>query len=184
MRKKICLTAALGVILIIGLLATSCSKQVVQTQPVSTTEPEVHKEPEKSAGESRQDERLMDRLRAEAAARQAAEKAFVNENVHFAFDSSVLSVRSRRLLKRKADYLHTNQDLMITIEGHCDDRGTDSYNNALGERRADSVKIFLVELGIDTNRLSTVSYGEKQPIAMGRNESSWAKNRRAQFVIN
>ena len=70
------------------------------------------------------------------------------------------------------------------MEGHCDDRGTSEYNIALGERRAESVRMFLVNLGIDTNRLNTVSYGEERPIAMGHNEASWATNRRAQFVIN
>jgi peptidoglycan-associated lipoprotein len=73
---------------------------------------------------------------------------------------------------------------MVTVEGHCDERGTDGYNKALGERRAEAVKEFLVTLGISSNRLNTISYGEERPIAMGQNEASWAKNRRAQFVIN
>jgi len=187
MRKKVYLAVALGVIFIVVLFAASCSKQVAQTQPVlePTAELEEQKAPERTDGE---DELAglfeKDRLRAESAAREAAETAFVNENIHFAFDSSVLSDRARRILNSKADYLRTNPDIMITIEGHCDDRGTDAYNNALGERRAESVKIFLVNLGIGTNRLNTVSYGEERPIAMGHNEASWARNRRAQFVIN
>ena len=187
MRKKACLVVALGVVFTVVLFAASCSKQVTQTrmEPAATpppmAEPEVQKIPDTSAGEDR---RLLEHLQAEAAAREAADKAFVNQNVHFAFNSSALSDRSRRILNSKADYLRTNPDIMITVEGHCDDRGTEAYNNALGERRAESVKIYLVDLGIDTNRLNTVSYGEERPIAMGHNEGSWARNRRAQFVIN
>ena len=183
MRKQVCLAVTLGVILIIVLFAASCSKQVAQNQPVlvPTAEPKDQKAPERSDGE---DELAglfeEDRLQAEA----VAETAFVNDKIHFAFNSSLLSDRARQILNSKADYLHTNPDIMITIEGHCDDRGTDAYNTALGERRAESVKNFLVDLGIDTNRLNTVSYGEKQPIAMGHNEASWTKNRRAQFLIN
>ena len=67
---------------------------------------------------------------------------------------------------------------------HCDERGTDAYNIALGERRAESVKNFLVDMGIRANRLKTISYGEERPIALGQNESSWTKNRRAQLVVN
>jgi peptidoglycan-associated lipoprotein len=83
-----------------------------------------------------------------------------------------------------AYYLRKNQDIMVTIEGHCDDRGTNVYNIALGERRAESVKNFFVDLGISVNRLNIISYGEERPIAMGQNEVSWAKNRRAQFMLN
>jgi peptidoglycan-associated lipoprotein len=72
----------------------------------------------------------------------------------------------------------------VTVEGHCDERGTEAYNIALGERRAESVKNFLVDMGISANRLKTISYGEERPIAMGQDEASWAKNRRAQFMVN
>jgi peptidoglycan-associated lipoprotein len=80
--------------------------------------------------------------------------------------------------------MRTNQDLTVTVEGHCDERGTGTYNMALGDRRAESAKNFLINLGISANRLSTISYGEERPIATGQNEVAWAKNRRAQFQIN
>ncbi len=187
MRKKVCLSVALGVILIVVLFAASCSKHMAQIQPVPvpTAEMEVQKETYKSAGETEQAGRLKeDQLQTEAAVRENAEKAFVNEYIHFAFNRYVLSDRAQQILKSKADYLHMNPDITITIEGHCDDRGTDIYNLALGERRAVSIKRFLVALGIGSNRLDTISYGEERPIAIGHNEASWARNRRAQFVIN
>ena len=185
MRRNVCLVISLVMILPVLLLAAACTKKMVQTEPVSTNEPEVQKAPDKSADAAEQAGRLReDRPEAEATGREAAGKAFVNENIHFAFDSSVLSDQDQQMLYSKADYLRAKPDITVTIEGHCDDRGTDDYNIALGERRAESVKIFLVNLGIAASRLKTVSYGEKRPIAMGRNEVSWAKNRRAQFVIN
>ncbi|MFO7554941.1 MAG: peptidoglycan-associated lipoprotein Pal [Desulfobacterales bacterium] len=179
MRKHVWLAVALVMILPAMLFTVSCSKKVMQTEPVSTTRPEVQKASDDQAGRLQED-----RLRAEAAAREAARTAFVNENIHFAFDSFVLSDQAQRILNSKADYLHTNSGVTVTVEGHCDDRGTETYNIALGERRAESVKKFLVDLGVSANQLNTVSYGEERPIAMGQDEVSWAKNRRAQLVIN
>jgi peptidoglycan-associated lipoprotein len=184
MRKKGWLAIALVMILPVMLFMASCAKKVVQTQPVSMTA-EAQKAPERPAEEAEPDGRLEeDRLRAEAAAREAALTAFVGEKIHFAFDSSLLSDQARQILISKAEYLRTNPDMTITVEGHCDDRGTNAYNIALGERRAESVKVFLVDMGINAHRLNTVSYGKERPVAVGRDEASWAKNRRAQFMIN
>jgi peptidoglycan-associated lipoprotein len=150
--------------------------------------PEVQKAPDRPAEEAGKDGRLEDRTRTEAvareaAARQAALTAFLGENIHFAFDSFLLTDQARRKLTSKAEYLRANPDVKVTVEGHCDDRGTSAYNIALGARRAESAKMFLVNLGIATDRLNTVSYGEERPIAAGHDEASWAENRRAQFVI-
>jgi peptidoglycan-associated lipoprotein len=155
--------------------------------PEPTTEPEIKKAMPEISKEKDQLAELFeeDRIRAKVfAAHEAAEKAFVNENIHFAFNSALLSDQARQILNDKADYLRTNPDIKITIEGHADDRGKNIYNLALGEKRAVSVKKFLFALGIGADRLDTVSYGEERPIAMGHNGASWARNRRAQFVIN
>ena len=80
-------------------------------------------------------------------------------------------------------WLNDNPDANIVIEGHCDDRGTNAYNLALGERRAESVKAFLADLGIESARMTTISYGEEKPLDLGQNEEAWAKNRRAEFVL-
>jgi peptidoglycan-associated lipoprotein len=158
---------------------------MVQTQPVAATQSEVPNALDRSADEAEQARRLQeDRLWAEATALEVARTAFINESIHFAFDSAVLSDRAQQILHSKADYLRTSPDVTVTVEGHCDERGTDAYNMALGKRRAKSVKNFLVDLGISANRLNTISWGEHRPIAMGKNKASWAKNRRAQFVIN
>jgi peptidoglycan-associated lipoprotein len=87
-------------------------------------------------------------------------------------------------LKKKAEFLKTYSDVYTTIEGHCDERGTPEYNLALGERRAESAKSFLVDLGIEAYRISTVSYGEERPVCTEQTEDCWAKNRRDDFVIN
>ncbi len=185
MRKNVWLAIALVMVLPVLFFTASCAKKIVETQPQAMTEPEVQKVPDKSAEETEPAGRLKeDRLQAEASVREADEKAFVNENIHFEFNSSILSDQAKQILNSKADYLRKNQNIKITVEGHCDERGADAYNIALGERRAKSVKNFLVNLGIGANRLNTISYGKERPIAMEHNETSWAQNRRAQFAIN
>jgi peptidoglycan-associated lipoprotein len=179
MRKNVFLATGTAMIFSALILTTSCAQKMVQTEPVSATQQEVSKDTDHQDRQSQKD-----RLRAEGATREAAETAFVNESVHFAFDSALLSDQAQQVISSKADYLRTHSEIMITVEGHCDERGTDAYNIALGERRAEAVKNFLVDLGIGTNRLKTISYGEERPIAFGQNEASWAKNRRAQLVNN
>lgn len=103
----------------------------------------------------------------------------VGDRVFFAFDSSELSSSARATLDRQAAWLQQYRSVQIVIEGHCDERGTREYNLALGERRANSVKEYLVSQGVDANRLRTISYGKERPAVAGSNESAWAQNRRA-----
>jgi peptidoglycan-associated lipoprotein len=175
MKKNAWLSISLVMILPITLFTASCSKKVVKTQQAAAIEPEVQQAPEQSP---------EDATSPEPTDLVTAERAFANEKIHFAFDSSDLSSDARQILNGQAEYLRTNPDITITVEGYCDERGMEAYNAALGQRRAKSVKNFLVNLGIGPDRLNTVSYGEEQPVAMGHNEASWAENRRAQFVIN
>ena len=116
-------------------------------------------------------------------AKMAAMQMFMSEDVYFDFDSSALTNMARNVLSRKAEFLRINPDASVIIEGHCDERGTNAYNIALGDRRAESAKAYLIDLGIDATQLSTISYGEERPVDMGKNEEAWAKNRRAHFVI-
>ena len=87
------------------------------------------------------------------------------------------------ILRRKAKWMRNNPGTSIIIEGHCDERGTTEYNLALGDRRAESVKIFLTNLGLSVTRMTTISYGEEKPLDPGLTEYAWSKNRRAHFII-
>jgi peptidoglycan-associated lipoprotein len=103
-------------------------------------------------------------------------------DIFFAFDSSALSTEAQDQLKQNAAWLQSNGSQSVVIQGHCDERGTDEYNVALGERRAVSAKQYLSTLGVSESRLSTVSYGEEKPFDPGHNEEAWSKNRRDHFV--
>lgn len=105
------------------------------------------------------------------------------QTVFFDFDSSSLSGAARTTLEENANYLKMTEKVDIQIEGHADERGGHQYNLALGERRARVVKDYLVALGINASRISVISYGKEKPTAFGHDESSWSKNRRANFVI-
>jgi len=105
------------------------------------------------------------------------------ENVYFDFDSSTLPSDMRSALEDNVRYLEQNPGLLVQIEGHCDERGTEEYNLALGQRRAESVREYMVRRGIDPARLTTISYGEERPADPGHDETAWAQNRRVTFVI-
>jgi peptidoglycan-associated lipoprotein len=102
--------------------------------------------------------------------------------VHFELDSSTLTTETRRQLSENAEWIKANPKVTVQIEGHCDSRGSVEYNLALGERRAKAVKNYMVSLGIDSKRLTIISYGEEKPVAQGDSEEAYAKNRRANFV--
>jgi peptidoglycan-associated lipoprotein len=105
------------------------------------------------------------------------------QKVFFEFDKFRLLPEARATLEQNAAWLRGRPDIRVQIEGHCDERGTIEYNLGLGERRATSVRNYLTSLGVDSDRLFTISYGEERPVAMGHNEGAWAQNRRAEFKI-
>ncbi|MBM3325054.1 MAG: peptidoglycan-associated lipoprotein Pal [Calditrichaeota bacterium] len=105
------------------------------------------------------------------------------QTIYFDFDKSDLRRDAIESLNSNAKLFQKYPEWKITIEGHCDERGTNEYNLALGERRALSAQKYLISLGIATGRLSTVSYGEERPVDLGHNEAAWAKNRRDEFKI-
>ena len=116
-------------------------------------------------------------------AKQQEQLVNVGNVVRFDYDSSTLSDAARAALNAQAAFLRSNPDLRITVEGHCDERGTREYNLALGERRASAARDYLVAQGIDGARIRTISYGKERPEVVGSNESAWSKNRRAVSVI-
>ncbi len=112
-----------------------------------------------------------------------AKSRFLNQNILFDYDSAELTGQAKVLLREKADWLQANPSETVMIEGHCDERGTTVYNLALGERRANTARTYLVDLGISARRLGTVSYGEEKPLDPAPTEAAYRINRRAQFII-
>jgi peptidoglycan-associated lipoprotein len=108
----------------------------------------------------------------------------VGDRVFFDFDRSDLRPEARATVEALAAWLGSYPAVTLTIEGHCDERGTREYNLALGERRANAVRDYLIALGVDAGRLNTISYGKERPAVLGSNEEAWAQNRRAVFVVN
>lgn len=108
---------------------------------------------------------------------------FKVNTVYFAFDSSAVRAADKAQVAAVADYLKANAQAAVRVEGHCDERGTEEYNRALGDRRAIAVREELIRLGIDATRVDTLSYGEDRPAIVGSNEAAWSKNRRAEFIL-
>ncbi len=102
--------------------------------------------------------------------------------VYFAYDSFSLTGEARNVLKSNGNWMKANPSSRVQIEGHCDERGTNEYNMALGDRRANAVRSYLQKMGIEASRIETISYGEERPNDPGHDESAWSKNRRAVFV--
>jgi peptidoglycan-associated lipoprotein len=105
------------------------------------------------------------------------------QTVFFALDSSNLESDTKSALESNANYLKSNSNVDVQVEGHCDERGGRQYNLALGERRAKAVRDYLVALGVESKRISTISYGSERPKLEGHDEAAWSQNRRANFVI-
>ena len=108
----------------------------------------------------------------------------VGDRVFFGYDSSDLDSDALELLQDQVAWLKQNSGVSVTIEGHCDERGTREYNLALGEKRAQAVKNYLIGLGISADRVSTISYGKERPAVVGSNDGAWAQNRRSVTLVN
>ena len=106
------------------------------------------------------------------------------KDIHFKYDKYDLDNNSRAILKGNADYLKHNPSLQIEVHGHCDERGTNNYNIALGERRAHSTKTYLVSQGVNSKRVRVISFGEEKPFCLDSNETCWYQNRRAHFMVS
>ncbi len=211
MRKNVWVILAL-LLVIPGLLFTvSCAKKTVKSDATAAVDTAKQEEAIQArqvaikAAEEAKKEDLARQTAEEAARKKAAEEAalaaqkakedaekrkilstiqlFQSADIYFEYDKSRLLRTAQELLKKKAQWLRDNPESIILIEGHCDDRGTNEYNLALGERRARSAKTFLTDLGISPSRLTTISYGEERPLDSGQTEEAWAKNRRAHFEV-
>ncbi len=178
----------LGIICLMTIFACAYCFEEEPVKPEAVTPvPEVEKVEKKVPEELSTKEIEEARIREEQLARERALKreiaAFEAEDVHFDFDKYNIRPDAAEILKMKAEWLKAHPKVRVLIETYCDERGTEGYNRALGERRAESVKQFLLNAGIDVTRMSSISYGEERTIDPGHNEEAWAKNRRAHFVI-
>ena len=188
----------------IFLLSSCAKKQVVAEEKEITAPPEevakVEEEKPPAVEAAREEEEFkkteearIERLKELEMARkkEAEERAlkeriaikFEAESIYFDFDKSFIRQEYRPVLEKKAEFLEDNPNISIRIEGNCDERGTNEYNLALGERRTNSAKNFFVSIGISPDRIEMISYGEERPLALGHNENSWVQNRRDDFVV-
>ena len=170
------------------MFAASCAKTQVVSEPAAEEEAEAKRLAAEEEARAAQAQKALEERRLREQARERKELAererFVNEDVHFEFDKSTLLPEAKEILGRKAEWLGAHPDVSVIVEGHCDERGTNEYNMALGDRRAGSAKSFLVDMGAAPGRLTTISYGEERPLDPQHNEEAWATNRRAHFVID
>ena len=170
MQKKKWIFLALLLVIPGLMFSVSCQKKLVDASPEPMAKEEPKAEPAPAP--------------APAPVAYKAPGVVMQEDIYFDFDKATLTPSAQDNLLRKAEWLRENSDVTVTIEGHCDARGTNEYNLALGDRRAESAKAFLVDLGIAASRVTTISYGEERPVCTQQDEECWAKNRRDNFVVN
>ena len=163
---------------------TEAAKAEEEAAAVKRAQQEEARRLEEAKIEKLEELETVKRREAEEKARQQVEaEGFEPQPIYFDFDRSSIRVEARGVLEKTAAFLKENSGVHIRIEGNCDERGTNEYNLALGERRANSAKLFLVSLGISPDRIRTISYGEERPLALGSSEDAWTKNRRDDFVV-
>jgi peptidoglycan-associated lipoprotein len=179
---KLCLMMILSLMLVV-----SCGKKKVATEgtaPAKVEAPAATDDASKNKADDTAAAAATDEgAKTEAAAvdTTAGVDPEMENNVYFDYDSSVVRNSEIAALEKEAAMLKANPKKKVTIEGHCDERGTAEYNIALGDRRAASAKAYLKKLGVSASRMKTVSYGKEKPVALGHDEDAWAKNRRAHF---
>ena len=171
-------------ILCFGLIMIGCPKKTAMKE-----EPSVQKEAAKAEAERTKETKAKEQFEKSLVAEKTpgiAGEVFESsllKDIHFDFDKYDIRPGDAALLKENAALLSKYPNVKVQVEGHCDERGTVEYNLALGERRANHAKNYLVSLGISPARISTISYGKEKPLDPGHNEDAWAKNRRAHTVV-
>lgn len=168
------------------LFAVGCVKQTVETEelpPPKQPAPMVRKKPAPKPMMKKEIDVTEAERRRKRAAFKRSMAAFENDVVYFDFDKSDIRPDMRATLDAKARFLQEFPSVRVQVEGHCDERGTVEYNIALGHRRSQSSKDYLVSLGVNSSRVDTVSYGEERPADTRSNEAGWAMNRRAKFNV-
>ena len=183
MKKTMVVMLVLAFALVTVLSLSSCAKKVGKVEepmkPAVTPAP-----PPPPPAPAKAPEVPPTKPVEDATAMRQAVQAFESTHVYFDFDKADIKAEAKPVLEKKAEFLRANSQYKVTLEGHCDERGTNEYNMALGDRRAKAVMKYLNALGISANRMSTISYGEERPADPGHNESAWAKNRRAESKLS
>ncbi|WP_020678260.1 peptidoglycan-associated lipoprotein Pal [Geopsychrobacter electrodiphilus] len=179
LKPVIKLTALLALVL---MLAVGCAKKPKMDDSAQVDQTQMQQEQVAQVAEQPVTEQPVTEQSSSMAQDTTADAATSLERVHFDFDQYVLTADARASLKNNAAYLNA-KGVSVRIEGHCDERGSDEYNLALGEKRALAVKSYLVSLGVPAERMSILSYGEEMPLVMGHTEEAWAQNRRAEFKV-
>ncbi len=168
-------------VVIFGLLVTACATK----KSVKTTEPSITKEKEAEAQKADPIEKLDALMQGDVyiGSDTVGELASgVPDRVFFATNETILTTASRETLRKQAAWLRQNSNVTVVVEGHADERGTREYNLALGERRANAAKDYLMTYGVSSDRIKVLSYGKERPVDSGSNPLSWSKNRRSVTV--
>jgi peptidoglycan-associated lipoprotein len=164
-------------------LGTGCAKKQVASEPVDDTKQETVQAPQTQDDMTAEEKALAEAERKAKQKAMEAKQALISDKVFYDFDKYDIKPQFKEVLKQKAEILKQYPAWNLLIEGHCDERGTEEYNLALGERRARAAYEFLVIMGVDSSRMKIVSFGEEKPAVMGSNEQAWAKNRRNEFRV-
>ena len=192
--KKILTLIGIFIVLIFGLtiftgcaekksVVTSGATQAQQVAPAQTpTQPTDTTKQSNTIAAPTDTTNIKETANEQSSLMEATAKSPISD-INFDFDSSSIRPDAREILKANADYLLKHRISSIVVEGHCDERGTAEYNMALGQRRAQETKKYLINLGIQESIIKTISYGEERPLDPNNNEEAWAKNRRAHFVV-
>ncbi len=185
-RSRVLSVLALTIIAVSFMLVAGC-QQKAATRPEKTSPPAAKEQPE-SAQQQKGPEKITEQKGGTVTSEDmppgyAEGKEGMFEDVLFDFDKYDVKESYKAEMQSVAAWMTKNSSATLSIEGHCDDRGTNEYNLALGDRRAKSVKDFLISLGVPSSRIETISYGEEKPLCTEQTEECWAKNRRAHFVI-
>ena len=167
MQEKKWIIMALFVVIPALMFSVSCQKKVVDATPEPVVE-------EKEEVVEEKEEVVV----------YKAPDMVMQEDIYFEFDKSNLTPVAQDNLLRKAEWLRENPDATITIEGHCDERGTNEYNLALGERRSNAVEQLLVLQGVTQSQIQVISFGEERPVALGHDEDAWHLNRRVEILYS
>ena len=189
-RLRSFVVAFVSVVLVVGVFGCASKEQKAQTGTVEPTKPSTEAsskpatEANPAAEESRKTVEAPPGPKEQPEPKETGRDEKALKDVYYDFDKYELKADESKVLDENAAWLKANPKSIVTIEGHCDERGTVEYNLALGERRAKVAMDYLVSLGIKADRLKTISYGKSKPIDPGHDEAAWAKNRRAHFVLN